>query len=560
MYNLRAYLYMHRMQSKKAGLEEMFRVYVLSRSLPAILSILNEIVDNSKTPDNSENWDETAAANKSESLQSKFIQPLEKSMDKFGMYQQFIQHVLDLEALPDLEINPVHDPTLQELRAEKEDIEFQAQSLLQEAQKGWGREFTMTLDTDPRNRSHGIVFRSTRTDDERALRNAKKDLKILSILKNGVHFTTSALESLSYRYREVQEEYAEKQQTIMQCALETALTYLPLVESVCDELAELDVLVGFATAASYAPMEYTRPVMRPQGSGIVSLKGARHPCVEFMDDVQFVPNDYELVKGRSAMQIITGPNMGGKSTYIRGLGSIVVMAHIGSFVPCSQAEISIVTAVLARVGAGDSVQKGVSTFMAEMLEASVILGTASADSLIIIDELGRGTSTFDGFGLAWGISEHIANKIGAYCLFATHFHELTALAQASHVSADESSEERVESNVTLTKANVGVVNRHVTGKVINGKVVMLYAVENGPCHESFGVHVAAMAQFPDKVIQTAKRKAIALEHTNMTAVTDVSVTDTQGKIVKVMDRFGELPMMTIPACDMKIALNSCFAD
>jgi DNA mismatch repair protein MSH2 len=139
------------------------------------------------------------------------------------------------------------------------------------------------------------------------------------------------------------------------------------------------------------------------------------------------------------------------------------------------------------------------------LEASIILNTATRDSLIIIDELGRGTSTFDGFGLAWGISEHISTHLGSFCLFASHFHELTALATQNIHKKDTSDTSDV------SKKNVGVVNKHVKGEVIDGQVVMLYTVEDGPCNESFGVHVAAMAQFPPRVIAEAKRKAIQLE-------------------------------------------------
>jgi DNA mismatch repair protein MutS len=218
-------------------------------------------------------------------------------------------------------------------------------------------------------------------------------------------------------------------------------------------------------------------------SGIL-ITGGRHPVLEkVLKDRDFVPNDIRMDDEENRIFIITGSNMAGKSTFIRQIAIIVVMAQIGSFVPADGATIGVVDRVFTRVGASDRLYRGMSTFMVEMLETAYILNNATGKSLIILDEIGRGTSTFDGVSIAWAVVEFIHHSLkGAKALFATHFHELTELNRVMR----------------------GIKNYHLAIQQWREEVVFLYKVKEGSCDESFGIHVARLAGMPPGVVKRAR--------------------------------------------------------
>ncbi len=211
-----------------------------------------------------------------------------------------------------------------------------------------------------------------------------------------------------------------------------------------------------------------------------------------MDPDSCISNNCVMIPGQSTMNIITGPNMGGKSTYIRQVATCILLAHIGCFVPASKADIPLTDCIIARVGASDHQLRGISTFMAEMLEASCMLKTATKRSFVIMDELGRGTSTNEGFGLAWAIAEYLATDIDCLCLFATHFHEMT----------------------TMEKEIPNVKNLFVSALAEGDQLTMLYKVKEGVIDRSYGIHVAEMLKFPEEVLIEARMLAEKLENFN----------------------------------------------
>ena len=254
---------------------------------------------------------------------------------------------------------------------------------------------------------------------------------------------------------------------------------IPVFKQIARAVAKLDVLASFAEVAKSG--KYCRPEIVP-AEGSLIIKEGRHPVVEKISKEKFISNDTLLDEGDSRTMIITGPNMAGKSTYMRQTAIIALMAHIGSFVPAKSAEIPIIDRIFTRVGASDNLISDQSTFMVEMIEVASILRNATKNSLIILDEVGRGTSTYDGLSIAWAVVEEITCNIGAKTLFATHYHELTEL------------ENKLQ----------GVKNYKIAVKEVGGGIVFLRKIMRGGANRSFGIEVAALAGVPARVTDRAK--------------------------------------------------------
>ncbi|KAG1859584.1 DNA mismatch repair protein [Suillus subalutaceus] len=460
-----------RFKKSIASLEDVVRAYQVVLKLPGLLEALEGV--------------QYEHEEHKELIDEVYIKPFQTVNDNLVKYGEMVESTLDLEELENhnYAIKPDYDERLQALADKLVEI----RDGLDAEHRATGKDLDLDLEKKlhlENSQNYGYCFRLTKNDAKAIMRNSK--YIELGTVKSGVYFTTKKLKALSTDHQETTHEYQRTQSGLVKEVVSIASTYTPVLENLDHIIAHLDVILSFAHVSVNAPEPYVKPKVLEKGYGLI-LRDARHPCLEVQDDISFIPNDVEMVKGEGEFQIITGPNMGGKSTYIRQVGVIALMAQTGCFVPCSEATLPIFDSVLCRVGAGDSQLKGVSTFMAEMLETASILRSATQDSLIIIDELGRGTSTYDGFGLAWSISEHIASNIRAFCLFATHFHELTALDQElPHVK-----------NLHV----VAHVNQEDASAPRERDITLLYKVEPGVSDQSFGIHVAQLANFPENVVK-----------------------------------------------------------
>ncbi len=310
---------------------------------------------------------------------------------------------------------------------------------------------------------------------------APADYERKQTLVNAERFTTPELKVLESKILDAEDKMLTLEREIFQEIRAFAASLASRIRATAAAIAELDVTCTLAEIA--ARNRYVRPSF--SDSGEMRIVAARHPVIEKLTEREagrFIPNDLYLKPETEFIAVITGPNMGGKSTYLRQAALIAILAQAGSYVPAESAVLPIVDRVFTRIGASDNLARGRSTFMVEMTETAVILNTATANSLIVLDEIGRGTSTYDGLALAWAVIEHIHRRIRAKTLFATHYHELTELADQ------------------LT----GVRNLHVSVKEAGDQVIFLRRVEPGRADRSYGIEVARLAGLPVSVIERAR--------------------------------------------------------
>jgi len=303
----------------------------------------------------------------------------------------------------------------------------------------------------------------------------------------GERFTTPALKEYEEKVLGADERILTRELEIFEALRRRIADRAPDIQDTARALATLDVLAGLAETATIA--NYTKPHVHAGDE--LTVTDGRHPVVERFTTDPFVPNDVELDGATRQLVVLTGPNMGGKSTYLRQTALIPLLAQMGSFVPARSAKVPIVDRIFARVGASDNIARGQSTFMVEMQETAHILHTATSRSLVVLDEIGRGTATFDGLSIAWAVAEYLAtnNRARPKTLFATHYHELTDLADALP----------------------GVVNAHVAAREWKDQIVFLRKIVSGRSDRSYGIQVARLAGLPGPVVARAQEILAGLE-------------------------------------------------
>ena len=380
-------------------------------------------------------------------------------------------------------IKPGFDATLDELQALSEHSEaFLTQLEIKEQQ-----ETKLSTLKVGYNRVHGFYIELSRRESDKV----PKHYQRRQTLKNTERFITEELKTFEDKVLSAREKALQREKALYEEILRGLLKDLTSMQTTASCLAELDVLLNLAERAQ--TLNYSKPTLSSEAK--IQIKAGRHPVIEeAVSQVAFTPNDLHFDTD-TKMLLITGPNMGGKSTYMRQIALIVILAHIGSFVPAQSANIGAIDRIFTRIGAQDNLAQGHSTFMVEMTEAANILHYATEKSLVLMDEVGRGTSTFDGLSLAWACAYALSQKIKAYTLFSTHYFELTQWSQSYP----------------------NIKNVHLDAQEKDNTLIFMHTVSASPLNRSFGIHVAKLAGIPHEVIHFAESVLQKLEQQTMSS-------------------------------------------
>ncbi|CAA9990348.1 DNA mismatch repair protein MSH2, putative [Plasmodium knowlesi strain H] len=428
------------------------------------------------------------------------VNPLHEVLNNFSKLLDMIEMTIDLKEIEENkvylisknfdeeleQISNEKNALMKKIKRHKEEVEEDLFSdVCDRRYKRTNREDIRLVDCN----TNVFLFRVSKKDFS-LIQHQKKCISV-RMNKNELLFTTKTLKGLCKEYEHCLNIYNTLQLEIVKKTICAVSTYTPVIEKFIDIVSTLDVLVSFAVVCYNSPFPYVRPTVVEGGENVI-MKKSRHPLLELQHNLSnFIPNDIHMNKKESRLIIVTGPNMGGKSTYIRQTAIICILAQIGMFVPCDVCEVPVFSQVMCRVGASDFQLKGISTFLSEMIEASAIVKNADQNSFIIVDELGRGTSTYEGLGISWSIGKYILDHIKCFCLFATHFHEISNIAYQCE----------------------GVINRHVETTIDQKqkKICFLYEIKDGASNKSYGVNVAEIAKLPKDVIEKAYEKVEELE-------------------------------------------------
>jgi DNA mismatch repair protein MutS len=329
------------------------------------------------------------------------------------------------------------------------------------------------------NRVHGFFIEVTQGQ----LDKVPIEYKRRQTMKNAERFITPELKAFEDKALAAGERALAREKSLYEALIDDLNTHLVRLKAIADAAARLDALGALAASAEI--LNLSRPQFTAEDC--IEIHEGRHLVVESQVE-HFIPNDTSLARSRQLL-LITGPNMGGKSTYMRQVAQIALLAHCGSFVPAKSAVLGPIDRIFTRIGASDDLAGGRSTFMVEMTEAANILNNATPRSLVLVDEIGRGTSTFDGLALAYAIARNLAEAVRCYTLFATHYFELTALAGAL----------------------ANVANVHLDAVEHKDRIVFLHRLEGGPADRSYGIHVAHLAGIPREVVRAARKHLSELE-------------------------------------------------